>query len=103
MAVLSNQERPYKGTLGSPNRVTCMSHFGCFDQYGETLERVPQDGSYRSRALTLLGACTYNSTGMKYAPITLCTIENGRVSGAALNSEYQGRELNLHLTVNMCL
>ena len=31
---------------GLPVIVTCMSHFDCIDQSGETLERVPRDGSY---------------------------------------------------------
>ena len=34
-----------KGAQGLPVIVTCMSHFGCIDQSGETLERVPRDGS----------------------------------------------------------
>ena len=85
---------------------------------------VAQQKVYRSRAL--LGACAYNSTGRKYAPISkmrLITNDIPRIGSVLqlelllfphrraefleedyrVNSEYLGRELNLRLTVNMRL
>ena len=36
-----------------------MSHFSCFDQSGETLEKVPRDGSVRCRVKAASGGWSY--------------------------------------------
>ena len=67
------------------------------------------------RSCALLGACAYNSTGRKYAPITemrlithkiITTFPKGSKMAEFLEedcSAYLGQELNLSLTANMRL